>query len=548
MPPDRTRSDNARAALRLPTGRWVSLGVLLLAEWTLLSLRFDPPDPGPHWWGFLLERASRIIMPLGIAIGTAIVLLWGRGLRAQLERVWIELATPRRAWPFVTAHVLAFILFFRLTAIVLEGHSGPAGVAAPWGAAWVAAALATGLLWVAALLPAKALVLLARHAPGTLLAAAAVGVAALAAGKITDRGWYPLGHLTLRAVTALVGLMAGDSVSEPARFIVGTKRFSVTIAHQCSGYQGIGLIWVFLGTYLWLFRSAFRFPRALLLLPLGTVLVWLANAARIVALIMIGTWVSPAIAFGGFHSYSGWLLFCAVALALAAVARRARFFAAVAPLPEHRDNPTAAYLAPLAAGIAASMLTGAFSAGGPDALYPLRVVAAGGALWLFRREYRGIRWTASWTAVAAGAVVFALWIALEPSRPDAAAAPAVPALLVGVPAGVTAAWFAFRVLGSVVTVPLAEELAFRGYLTRRLIAADFETVPFGRFSWLSFLGSSILFGAMHNRLLAGTLAGAVYTLVLYRRSELTDPIVAHATTNAMLAAYVLATGTWSLWA
>ena len=33
------------------------------------------------------------------------------------------------------------------------------------------------------------------------------------------------------------------------------------------------------------------------------------------------------------------------------------------------------------------------------------------------------------------------------------------------------------------TVPLAEELAFRGDLMRRLIAADFEVAPFGRLTW-----------------------------------------------------------------
>ena len=82
---------------------------------------------------------------------------------------------------------------------------------------------------------------------------------------------------------------------------------------------------------------------------------------------------------------------------------------------------------------------------------------------------------------------------------------------------------------------------------RRLIAADFESVSFQRFTALSFIGSSLLFGALHSRLLAGSLAGAVYALVLYRRGEMSDAIVAHATTNALLAACVLATGAWSLW-
>jgi hypothetical protein len=33
-----------------------------------------------------------------------------------------------------------------------------------------------------------------------------------------------------------------------------------------------------------------------------------------------------------------------------------------------------------------------------------------------------------------------------------------------------------------------------------------------------------------------------------RRGDLGDAVLAHATTNALLAAYVLATGNWALWA
>ena len=72
--------------------------------------------------------------------------------------------------------------------------------------------------------------------------------------------------------------------------------------------------------------------------------------------------------------------------------------------------------------------------------------------------------------------------------------------------------YSFRIVGSVVAVPLAEELAFRGYLTRRLIAADFQDVPLGRLTWLSFLVSSALFGALHGRWLAGILAGMIYAM------------------------------------
>ena len=101
--------------------------------------------------------------------------------------------------------------------------------------------------------------------------------------------------------------------------------------------------------------------------------------------------------------------------------------------------------------------------------------------------------------------------------------------------------------GSVAVVPLAEELAFRAYLTRRLIAPRYWELPVGAFTWPSFLISSALFGLLHGRWLAGTLAGLLYALALYRRRETADAVVAHATTNALIAATVLATGDWRLW-
>ena len=96
-------------------------------------------------------------------------------------------------------------------------------------------------------------------------------------------------------------------------------------------------------------------------------------------------------------------------------------------------------------------------------------------------------------------------------------------------------------------MPLAEELAFRGYLTRRLVAADFQSIPPGRMTWWSLLLSSVLFGALHGRWFAGTLAGMAYALAYRRRGELTDAVVAHGVTNGLIAITVLTTGSWSLW-
>jgi CAAX prenyl protease-like protein len=94
---------------------------------------------------------------------------------------------------------------------------------------------------------------------------------------------------------------------------------------------------------------------------------------------------------------------------------------------------------------------------------------------------------------------------------------------------------------------LAEELAFRGYLIRKLVAKDFENVPLGQFSWFSFMLTSILFGLLHERWVAGTLAGMGYALALYRRGQLGDAVIAHMTTNALIAIFVLTQAKWSLW-
>jgi CAAX prenyl protease-like protein len=99
----------------------------------------------------------------------------------------------------------------------------------------------------------------------------------------------------------------------------------------------------------------------------------------------------------------------------------------------------------------------------------------------------------------------------------------------------------------VAVVPFAEELAFRGYLTRRFSAADVETVPAGRFSWIGFIVSSVLFGTLHSSWIAGILVGMVYAWAWYRRGSIGDAVLAHAVTNFLLAVMVLAGGQWQLW-
>jgi len=59
--------------------------------------------------------------------------------------------------------------------------------------------------------------------------------------------------------------------------------------------------------------------------------------------------------------------------------------------------------------------------------------------------------------------------------------------------------------------------------------------------------SSVLFGVLHGRWLAGTLAGIGYALGLRQCGQLVDAVVAHMTTNALIATYVLSQQAWFLW-
>jgi CAAX prenyl protease-like protein len=175
-------------------------------------------------------------------------------------------------------------------------------------------------------------------------------------------------------------------------------------------------------------------------------------------------------------------------------------------------------------------------------LYPIIVVVGAAALWYYRKRIQ-FQWNLSWSAAALGFLAFAVWVILKPG--EGSSATAVTGLDSFSIAGASS-WFLFRVVGAVLIFPIAEELAFRGYLLRKLVSADFDAVSPGHFSWLSFLGSSALFGAFHGQWLTGTLMGMVFATAVYHGKSLSDGIISHCSTGLLLVGYVLATRHWSL--
>jgi CAAX prenyl protease-like protein len=179
-------------------------------------------------------------------------------------------------------------------------------------------------------------------------------------------------------------------------------------------------------------------------------------------------------------------------------------------------------------------------------LYPLRLFGAAGALWFFRTKYSELNWEFGWFAPLIGGGVFIIWLVLD--KGPGAHADGLVAGLAAMPAFARIAWITVRTLAAIVTVPIVEELAFRGFLIRRLISRDFTSLNLRRFTLLSMLVSSVAFGLLHgDRWLAATIAGVLYGLALTRRGRIGDAIIAHATSNALLAVAVLIGGKWYLW-
>jgi exosortase E/protease (VPEID-CTERM system) len=274
---------------------------------------------------------------------------------------------------------------------------------------------------------------------------------------------------------------------------------------------------------------------------------------RITVLLLIGGAGMTEIALGGFHSQAGWIAFVSLSLVFCIVSQRAPWIAVrpVAPAPSERKlaaiDATAAYLLPVLAILAAGMLAQAAS-GGFEWAYPLRVVAAVVVLRRFRRVYADLRWSVTPVGVAIGAAVFVLWIAAERLLGSGTPPLGAPPAWTAAPDAVRWTWLLFRVLGGVVTVPIAEELAFRGYALRRLQSPDFTAVDLRTFAWMPFLVSSVLFGALHgNRWFVGAVAGMLFAWAARRRGSIGDAVIAHAVANLLLAAWVLATGDWRLW-
>ena len=159
-------------------------------------------------------------------------------------------------------------------------------------------------------------------------------------------------------------------------------------------------------------------------------------------------------------------------------------------------------------------------------------------------------WRFGWLGPTAGIVVFILWITFDhwTSGPTSIQPSALAQGLASLSPIQRTTWITLRVLAALITVPIAEELAFRGYLARRIVALDVEAISYRRLTPTAILGSALTFGILHGRMWpAGIAAGVIYALVARTRGRLGEAIAAHTVTNLLLAVYILAHADYGLW-
>jgi len=529
-----------------------ALGILTL-EYLTISFGFDarPLLEQAGVWGGLGWMG--LVGPAVIAFGTALWILGGAKLRVAFSRATSATFDPPPLLPRIALHLVCFAGFFGVTTLLFGRETLPEGTPELWILLW----LLTGAGTLLSLVPVAAgglrLLPLLRELAVPLVLASLLAIVAWGAGLTTLGLWEPLGRLTLDAVAAILDVLISPIYFDPSDAAVGTEEFWIRVTPICSGYEGIGLIVVFLSAYLIGFRERFRFPHVLLLLPVAIIAVWLLNVVRIVVLILVGHAGYPDIAIDGFHSKAGWLYFCAAALGAVWVSQRVRWFAADPNASRGNViNPSAPFLLPLLAIVATALVTGMF-VHEFNYLYPVSVGVGLLVLAWYRKDYaaglrhhlRG-RSVISWHAVGIGVAVYVLWIGTA-ALTGPYSSEAVPEELFELAPPLVAVWIIARVLGSVLVIPIAEELAFRGFLLRRLIASDFTEVSYDRWHWPAVLISSLAFAAVDQQWIGGFAAGFLYAYAQKRRGLLSDAIVAHAVTNALIAIQVLVAGHWSLW-
>ncbi|WP_405109055.1 exosortase E/protease, VPEID-CTERM system [Phaeobacter sp. BS52] len=430
-----------------------------------------------------------------------------------------------------------------MIALVPLALFGPAGINA-----WISPTLIliclggaiAGLGGVLSLMPLRAWLIWLRGCGLSLTLALMVALVMPDITRMMEPIWNieALTSVTFVLVTWVLEVSGATVWSDAALHLIRVDGFLVEIGEPCSGVEGFALVTTFMGLYALLMGRDIRQTRYwLVLFPAALLLSWAFNIVRIAILILIGAWIAPEHAVNGFHSYAGWLMFTLLALLVLAIAHRSRWLqtnpealaAAAAELPPMRADMLLASIVPFIVMMLSGVLVSAIWAD-PAQGYPLRAAMMAAALLVFWPALRQLAYRPRPIDIAAGAAIAAVWIVMS-----------TPGISRGGTDERDMLWVGTRLLGTVVLVPIIEELFFRGYLLRRM-AGQGQILR----AVVALLITSALFGLMHDRFALGMAAGAIFGALYLRGGGLAAAILAHMVANALIAYVAFATANWAL--
>ena len=106
-----------------------------------------------------------------------------------------------------------------------------------------------------------------------------------------------------------------------------------------------------------------------------------------------------------------------------------------------------------------------------------------------------------------------------------------------------------RITVACTTVPIVEEIFWRGFLLRAFIDWDrFEEIPLGKFTLVSFLATAMLSTLQHPANWGVSIfCWFLYNGLMYWKKSLLCLMITHGVTNLVLYLYVIAAEDWLFW-
>jgi uncharacterized protein len=219
-----------------------------------------------------------------------------------------------------------------------------------------------------------------------------------------------------------------------------------------------------------------------------------------------------------------------------------------------RVREDVAYMLPMGVFLVLTMVGGEWP-GLFAASYIVKTLVVAGLLVFLWPQFTKINWKYGWLGIIVGIVGVVQWVGMEklllhywgdyhfmknsaPVDPFRDYSPAF-------------AWaFIFiRIMCATLVVPVMEELFWRDFLWRSMIAPnDFKMAEIGEWDWKAFLLVAVAFGAgVHFEWLTAITWGLMIGgLLVYTRS-LGACIIAHGVTNLLLGLYVVIYQDWRFW-